>query len=1110
MKCISLIGGLFVLSCLSSLYAQVGINTTDPQATLDIRSSDLITPTNTDGLLIPKIDEFPLTNPTATQDGMMVFVTGDGTPAKGFYYWENTSLSWMPLSTSASPSVGSWLETGNTGTNPTTNFIGTTDGQDLSFRTNNQEKMRLTQQGQLEFLNTGSSVFIGEGVGGYDDLTDNRNTFIGAFSGFSNTNGDNNSFFGFNSGGSNTTGNFNSFFGNNSGEYNISGAGNSFFGNFSGQNNNIGNSNSFFGTSSGRLNNFGSSNNFFGANSGRNNTNGNLNSFYGSDSGIGNVLGSSNTALGVAALQLNVNGSNNVAIGVEAGRGSGGNSKSNGVFIGFQAGMFEDNNNRLYIESSSSANPLIYGEFDNDILRINGTFEVNNPAVTGYAFPNTDGTVNQVLQTDGNGAVSFVETTSLDTNDWKKSGNAETDASVDFIGTTDAQDLSFRTNNQEKMRLTQDGRIQLTNLEHSVYIGEDAGANENLIFGNNSYVGYMAGYLSNNQENNSFFGAEAGALNSASQSTYIGALSGYNSGGHDNTYLGFRAGHTTSFGEYNIYIGSRSGENVSGDNNYNIFVGAYSAQNFTGGQRNIALGFETMVNADGENNIAIGDRSGNTLDGDNNSFVGSLAGYLVGGDNNTFMGHRAGFDAPGSLNTFIGSQAGESIDGDSNSNVFIGSNVADQFNQGDFNVAMGANAMRFGEGDENVVIGSGALAFANQNFNTVIVGSRASENSNGAANSVIIGELAAGNADFTSDSVIIGHQAGLSLTDISQKLIIDNEDSSFPLIYGEFDTPLLGFYGDVAINHQDPQASLHVQSFENPNIQSAVAILESDNSNRPVLLFAKAPPTSTNDFSAGMSLEYDGRGADTSNKMVVNGIGGNSLFEFQNGGNLKVLDGDIVIEGTAGDRHLRMDDAAGNNDRVLLRQAGTNHIFAGDIDNNNGNFTIRTGGANAVTVLSGSRNVGIGLTNPAFRLQLSTNSAAKPTSQLWTVVSDSRLKKNVRSFTDGLETLKQIDPVWFTYNGQAEMPNDTGVGTIAQELEQVAPYLVKDWQYTSEDGRSETYKAVDYGPLTFIMVNAIKEQEEKIVLLEEKLHEQEISFEAIIKSLEERLERLEN
>jgi hypothetical protein len=42
-----------------------------------------------------------------------------------------------------------WLLTGNAGTNPTNNFLGTTDNQDLVFRTNNSEKVRVLSNGNV-------------------------------------------------------------------------------------------------------------------------------------------------------------------------------------------------------------------------------------------------------------------------------------------------------------------------------------------------------------------------------------------------------------------------------------------------------------------------------------------------------------------------------------------------------------------------------------------------------------------------------------------------------------------------------------------------------------------------------------------------------------------------------------------------------------------------------------------------------------------------------------------------------------------------------------------------------------------------------------------------
>jgi hypothetical protein len=86
------------LSICYNAYSQVGINTTTPKAQLEIKSSNQATPANNDGILIPKIDAFPTINPTAAQDGMMVYLTqlaGIFTP--GFYYWDNGTTTWKSI-----------------------------------------------------------------------------------------------------------------------------------------------------------------------------------------------------------------------------------------------------------------------------------------------------------------------------------------------------------------------------------------------------------------------------------------------------------------------------------------------------------------------------------------------------------------------------------------------------------------------------------------------------------------------------------------------------------------------------------------------------------------------------------------------------------------------------------------------------------------------------------------------------------------------------------------------------------------------------------------------------------------------------------------------------
>ena len=124
-------------------------------------------------------------------------------------------------------------------------------------------------------------------------------------------------------------------------------------------------------------------------------------------------------AIGSNAL-VNASGNNtrNTAIGAFAGSAT--TTGNDNIFIGNAAGSAEagTSSNKLYIENTNAdaSNALIYGEFDTNILRVNGTFQVNNPGgANGYALPNVRGTVGQVLQTNGAGATSWVSAATVET-----------------------------------------------------------------------------------------------------------------------------------------------------------------------------------------------------------------------------------------------------------------------------------------------------------------------------------------------------------------------------------------------------------------------------------------------------------------------------------------------------------------------------------------------------------------------------------------------------------------------------------------------------------------------------------------------------------------------
>ena len=92
--------------------------------------------------------------------------------------------------------------------------------------------------------------------------------------------------------------------------------------------------------------------------------------------------------------------------------------------------------------------------------------------------------------------------------------------------------------------------------------------------------------------------------------------------------------------------------------------------------------------------------------------------------------------------------------------------------------------------------------------------------------------------------------------------------------------------------------------------------------------------------------------------------------------------------------------------------------------------------------------------------------------------SDERLKDNITVIDSALAKVKELRGVEFDWNDKQSLHKGHDIGVIAQDVEQVAPELVKD----REDG----YKAVDYPKLTALLIEAVKELELKVKQLEDK------------------------
>jgi len=199
-----------------------------------------------------------------------------------------------------------------------------------------------------------------------------ENDLFGFEAGKDNTSGGYNSFFGNMAGWTNTTGSFNSFFGEGAGLNNRGGNNNSFFGREAGFLNTAGTDNSFFGVHAGASYSTGTENSFFGVDAGTGNlSTGNGNSFFGYQTGYANTTGRLNSFFGRMAGYSNTEGNYNSFFGNWSGRNN--ITGSSNVFLGFKAGYNETGSNKLYISNTDTDYPLIYGEFDNQNITINGT-----------------------------------------------------------------------------------------------------------------------------------------------------------------------------------------------------------------------------------------------------------------------------------------------------------------------------------------------------------------------------------------------------------------------------------------------------------------------------------------------------------------------------------------------------------------------------------------------------------------------------------------------------------------------------------------------------------------------------------------------------------------
>jgi hypothetical protein len=570
---------------------------------------------------------------------------------------------------------------------------------------------------------------------------------------------------------------------------------------------------------------------------------------------------------------------------------------------------------------------------------------------------------------------------------------------------------------------------------------------------------------------------------------------------HDNTAVGSKALYANTKGYQNSAMGFKAlYNNTTGYSN--TATGFQALYNNTTGFSNTAIGHNVLnSNTTGFYNVAIGiDILFDNISGNRNCAIGTEVLYKnTNGSGNTAIGDHVLYH-----NT-TGSE-----------NIAIGYEVLFSNETGGGNIAIGTLALHVNKtGDNNIAIGRQALNLNQTGTSNIALGIRALNSNTDRSNLVAIGDSAL----FHNGLYATDFFHGSVNTAIGSKALFSNTTGYNNTAIGTYT-----LYSNItgAFNTASGADALHSNTIGFSNTANGASALYSNT----IGVF--------NTASGAEALYYNSTG----NHNTANGL--HALYSNTSGIGNTASGTSALYYNSTGDHNTAIGADSGNSSVVQLQLTGQKNTFIGsNTSYSNGSITNSTALGADVTlshsntvILGNDANVGIGTSNPAYKLDIAgalnlnkgiasgvalringaetilyngtyfsfgfgnsgnysvfgrslcigtasnpgthhlvvNGTAAKPGGGSWETWSDINLKTLHGNYERGLNEISALVPVRYSYNEENPLALPSQREFIGLIAQDVQEFLP---EAVSVDHNG--YLMLDMNPVNVAMINAIKE-----------------------------------